>query len=193
MNLNIWNRKLHRWGAVAIALPVLLVIVTGLLLQVKKHWTWVQPPEQRGESRVPTVTLDELFEAARSVPQAGITEWSDIERFDVRPSKGITKIIAHNRWELQVDNATAAVLQVAYRRSDLIESLHDGSWFHDVAKMWIFLPSGFILLGLWVTGIYLFILPYTVRARKRKNLAEHRSRAAAPAAAEERPAPARRG
>ena len=81
---------------------------------------------------------------------------------------GIVKVRAENRWEVQVDAVTGEVLQVAYRRSDLIESLHDGSFFHDMVKLWVFLPCALLLLGLWVSGIYLFVLPYQTRRKRRK-------------------------
>ena len=73
------------------------------------------------------------------------------------------KIRGVNRWEVQLDATTGAVLSSTYRRSDLIESIHDGSWFHDRVKLWIFLPSGVVLLALWVTGMYLWILPIWMR------------------------------
>ena len=60
------------------------------------------------------------------------------------------------------------VLQVAYRRSDLIESIHDGSYFHDNMKLWIFLPTGVFLAVMWGTGIYLFASPYVARSKRRK-------------------------
>ena len=164
---SVLSRKLHRWGAVAIAVPVAIVIGTGLLLQVKKQVPWVQPPERRGSAEVPTVSMQQLLDAARGVPQAGVRDWRDVDRVDVRPGKGIAKVTAHSRWEVQVDLATGAVLQSAYRRSDLIETLHDGSWFHDAAKLWVFLPSGIVLLVLWLTGIYLWWLPVGVRRRRR--------------------------
>lgn len=167
-NPRILNRKLHRWGAIATALPFLVVVITGLLLQLKKQLPWVQPPEQRTEHTVPTVTMPQILAAVRGVPEAGVDGWDDIDRLDVRPSKGIVKVATNTRWEVQVDLATGAVLQSAYRRSDLIEQLHDGSWFHDAAKLWVFLPSGFIVLGLWVTGLYLFVLPFLARAQKRR-------------------------
>jgi hypothetical protein len=77
---------------------------------------------------------------------------------------------------VQVDTNTGSVLQVAYRRSDLIESIHDGSFFHDQAKLWVFLPTAIIVLGLWVTGMYLFILPLAVRRRQASRTAQLRSR-----------------
>jgi uncharacterized iron-regulated membrane protein len=171
MNLNVWNRKLHRWGGIAIALPVLIVIATGVLLQLKKNWTWVQPPERRGSSTAPTASFEEILAALRTVPEAEVTTWADVNRLDVRPSRGMIKVRAMNEWEVQLDATSAAVLQVAFRRSDIIESIHDGSFFHDRAKLWIFLPSGLILLGLWITGIYLFFLPVLARARKRRKAA----------------------
>lgn len=171
IKLNLWSRKLHRWGAIAIALPALLVIATGVILQVKKQSAWVQPPAQRGSAEIPTLPFSRMLEIARSVPEAGISSWDDIDRLDVRPGKGMLKLRAKNRWEIQLDTDTGEILQVAYRRSDLIESLHDGSWFHEFAKLWVFLPNGLILLGLWFTGVYLWGLPIYKRWRSRRRAA----------------------
>ncbi len=165
-NPRVWNRKLHRWGAIAVALPFLVVISTGILLQVKKQASWVQPAEQKGTPNAVAVPMSDVLEAVRAIPEAGMREWTDIDRIDIRPKKGLVKVIGFSRWEVQLDAATGAVLQTAYRRSDLIESLHDGSWFHDSAKLWIFLPTGVIVLGLWLTGIYLFLLPIRTRRAK---------------------------
>ena len=48
MHFNILNRKVHYWASFIAAIPLLVMIGSGLLLQVKKHWTWVQPVEHRG-------------------------------------------------------------------------------------------------------------------------------------------------
>jgi uncharacterized iron-regulated membrane protein len=167
-NPRVLNRRIHRWGAALVAIPFLVVICTGILLQVKKRLPWVQPTEQRGGSAPPAVSMDDMLARMKEVPQAGVTSWADIDRIDVRPSKGLVKVVSTSRWEIQLDAATGAVLQTAYRRSDLIESLHDGSWFHDLAKSWIFLPSGVIVLVLWLTGLYLWLLPYRTRRRRRQ-------------------------
>ena len=137
VNWRIRLRKYHRWGAIVAALPFLLVIVTGLLLQVKKEWSWIQPPTQRGQGQTPAITLDQVLKAARSSPEAGVRGWQDVDRVDVRPDRGVAKVRTRGRWEVQVDLQTGEVLQTAYRRSDLIESLHDGSWFHDRAKVYV--------------------------------------------------------
>ncbi len=160
-----------------VAVPFLIVIATGLILQVKKQVAWVQPTEMKGAPGEPQVSLAAVFEAARSRPEAGIQSWSDIDRIDVRPGKGLIKVIGNSRWEVQIDQASGAVLKTAYRRSDLMESLHDGSWFHDAAKLWIFLPSGVIVFALWITGIYLFLLP--IRSRRARSRGESLSKSSA--------------
>ncbi|UCH84699.1 MAG: PepSY domain-containing protein [Candidatus Latescibacterota bacterium] len=163
-----WNRKLHRWGAVFVALPVIIVIVTGVLLQFKKQSDWIQPPTITGTAGELTVSFDRILEIARTVPEAGVTTWDDIDRLDVRPGKGIVKVRCKNRREVQIDTANGEVLQVSVRRSDLIESIHDGSFFFEGAKVWVFFPAALILTGLWGTGLYLFIRPYIAKRGRSK-------------------------
>lgn len=167
-NPRVWNRRLHRWGALAIGIPFLVVIVTGLVLQVKKQVRWVQPAERQTEVRTPTVPYSVVMENARRVPEAGIQSWEDIDKIDVRPGKGMLKLIAKNRWELQMDIATGEVLQVAFRRSDWIETFHDMSWIHGSAKLWLGVPVGLVVLGLWLTGVYMWWVHYQGRKRGRR-------------------------
>ncbi|QJR34521.1 PepSY domain-containing protein [Gemmatimonas groenlandica] len=167
-NPRIWNRKLHRWGSIGVALPFVIVLCSGLLLQLKKQLAWVQPPEEKTSVRVPTVTMEQILATAQSVPEAKVSSWADIDRLDVRPGKGIVKVATITNWEIQMELATGALLQSAYRRSDLIETIHDGSFFHPLMKLWVFFPAAVIVLGLWITGMYLFILPFRARANKRR-------------------------
>ncbi len=179
MNWNRWNRwsrKLHRWGAVVTAIPLLLVIVSGLLLQVKKQVTWVQPPTKKGGGEAAAVTWDQVLEIARQQPEAEIKSWDDVDRLDVRPGKSLIKVQAKNRWELQIDWNSGQLLSSNYRRSDWIESLHDGTFFGDFGKLYVFLPNGIILLGLWFTGAYLWYLPVGVKRNKKKKMARSASK-----------------
>jgi uncharacterized iron-regulated membrane protein len=173
MSFSFLTRRIHRWGAIAVGLPLMLVIGSGLLLQVKKQFPWVQPAEQRTAVPTPSVPWDVILAAAKAMPEAGVNGWEDIDRLDVRPGKGILKVITTSRWEAQLALADGAVLQVAYRRSDLIEQLHDGSFFGDAAKLWIFLPSGIVLFALWATGLYLWVLPWLTK-RKRARLQQQK-------------------
>ena len=165
---NRWTRKLHRWGAIAAALPLLVIIGSGILLQLKKDWSWIQPPTAEGLGQAMNLTLDDILKAARQVEIAQVESWEDIDRLDVRPGKGVVKVRTKSRWEIQLDLTTGEVLQTKYRRSDLIESIHDGSWFADTVKRWVFLPTAVVFLGLWTTGVYLWILPLSAKRANRK-------------------------
>nr|WP_269815658.1 PepSY-associated TM helix domain-containing protein [Parvularcula mediterranea] len=163
-------RDIHHWASPLVMLPLGLVIATGVLLMLKKDLAWIQPPTQKSEmaGELPQRSFEELFAAAQSVPELELTEWRELDRVDVKPDKGIIKFVASNGWEAQIDGSTGEVLQVAQRRSDLIESLHDGSFFASWTKKWVFLPSGLVLLVLWGSGIYLFVLPHWKKAQKRR-------------------------
>jgi uncharacterized iron-regulated membrane protein len=180
-SLTTLNRKIHHWGSIVIALPVAIVLVTGVLLLLKKDLGWIQPPTIKGEQKGLALEFDQILAIARTVPDAGIETWADVDRLDVRPNKGMLKVRAETRWEIQIDAITGAILQVAYRRSDLIESIHDGSFFGDYAKLWVFLPSALVLIGLWITGMVLFFHPRLAKSSKRKqrglqlNAAERRA------------------
>ncbi|MBU6413285.1 MAG: PepSY domain-containing protein [Planctomycetes bacterium] len=152
-------RKVHYWVSAGIALPIMLVILSGLLLQVKKDFEWIQPAEQRGRGGAPRLCMEQLLAVCMAIPEVSVAGWGDITRVDIRPENGLMKVSTENGMEVQVDAADGQVLQVASRRSDVIEALHDGSWFGGVAKRWVFLPSGVLLAVLWGTGVYLFVLP----------------------------------
>jgi uncharacterized iron-regulated membrane protein len=164
-------RRVHYWGAAVAALPVVVILGTGILLQLKKNLTWVQPAEMRGTEGPPQVSFDQLLAAAKSVPAAHVQSWDDLPRVEMRPRKGLIKLVSANNTEIQVDLSTGAILSAAPRRSDLIESIHDGSWFHDLAKLWVFLPAAIILLALWLTGMYLVALLFLAKRKQRTRLA----------------------
>jgi uncharacterized iron-regulated membrane protein len=41
------SRSLHLWLSLVIFIPVVIVIGSGLLLQVKKEFDWIQPSTQK--------------------------------------------------------------------------------------------------------------------------------------------------
>ena len=150
---------------------MVVIIGTGLLLLLKKEISWIQPPTIKTQSAPPSISFQEILHSAREVPEAQIRSYDDIDRLDVRPAKGVIKVQAVNGWEVQLDAGSGAVLQSAYRRSDTIESIHDGSLFHKQAKLWLFLPAALILLVLLLSGLYMFVLPLLAKRRKRRRLA----------------------
>lgn len=175
--MNRLSRKLHRWGGLTAAIPLLLVIITGIILQLKKDASWIQPATKTGSSKQLSLEWPQILAATKSIPESEVQSWDDIDRLDVRPSKGLIKIRCKNHWEIQLDSATGEVLSSAYRRSDFIESLHDGSFFSDFVKLYVFTANGLILLGLWITGAWLWYLPFRSRNKKRRRLAKKKQEA----------------
>lgn len=170
MRAQILLRKIHHWGSLFIMVQMGLIIGAGLLLMLKKDIGWIQPPTAKGENRmdVPRMPLPDLFGIARNIDELELTDWEALSRVDYKPGKGVVKFVSENHWEVQIDTHTGEVLQLAFRRSDIIESLHDGSYFSPWVKRYIFLPSGLILFILWGSGIYLFFLPHVKRFQKKR-------------------------
>ena len=169
MTKTILIRKIHFWVSLVVILPLFLVTTTGLTLMLKKQLSWVQATEIRGTKKVPSLSFNNLLQALSKEEHSTIQEWSDIARIDVRPSKGIAKVITHSpRQEIQVDMATGTVLKITHRNSDLIEDLHTGDFFGPWVKFGIFFTAEVLFFIQLLTGIYLFFLPF-FKKRKRKD------------------------
>ena len=67
-----------------------------------------------------------------------------------------------------MDTQTPEILSVSQRRSDVIESIHDGSFLADWVKSWIFLLTGIGPFMLWITDIYLFTAAEVKESRVRR-------------------------
>lgn len=179
MQFNVLNRRIHYWAGFAVALPILVMIGSGLLLQVKKHWTWVQPVEHRGTGKAPAIDLEGILASVKSVQEMNVRSWDDVNRLDVRPGRGMVKVWLQTGWEVQVDLGTGRVLQTAYRRSDLIEAIHDGSFLAgEWTRLGVFLPAGLVLLLLWISGLWMWWVPFAAKRRSRAHRAAQAAQAA---------------
>ena len=162
-------RLTHRWLGIFFAVVILNISVTGLLLLEKKQFEWIQPATRvGGEGQMEDfISTQEVLEAALGYGHADFQSLDDIDRIDFRPGKRVHKVRSeHNYSEMQIDAVTGKVLHVGTRRSDLFESLHDGSyfgaWVHD-----IFLPGAAIVcIFLTVGGIYLWAAPKLNKRKK---------------------------
>ena len=161
---------LHKWIGLTIAAVVAVISVTGFLLLVKKEFPSIQPPTQVGaEGSVDAfLSVAEILEAARATGDPAFATVDDIARIDLRPGKRICKVLSeHDHKEVQVDAITGEVLSHTWRPSDLIEAIHDGSWF---AKIWHDYGMPIVALGLLFlsgSGVYIWAAP-VLRKRRRK-------------------------
>lgn len=126
-------RKAHRATGIFLFAFFFIVALTAILLGWKKHSAGMLLPEtQQGTSTnfedwLPLEKLHDIaFEAIRdSLPSETKPE---LDRIDIRKNNGILKFTFSNTYlEVQLDGASGEVLSIAPRRSDFIESLHDGS------------------------------------------------------------------
>ena len=162
------NRSTHKWASIIVAIPLLIILVTGILLLVKKEFTYLQPPSAKGIINIPSISFEKILAQVKTVKETDVNTWEDIDRLDVRPSKGIIKVRAKSHWEIQLDSNTGEVLHVAYRRSDIIEQIHDGTYWQKNANLWLSLPVAIVVLLISLTGLFLFFYPYFKRFRKRR-------------------------
>ena len=165
-------RKFHRYTGLLLAVLLLISAVTGILLSLKKDVDLIQPPTIKGVNKDLSTwkSVSELsnlatteFYKAHPDQQGNI-----IDRLDVRPSKGMVKVLfEEGNWEVQIDGTTGEVLSIAKRYSDWIESLHDGSIISDGFKLLSMNVLGIGVLILIASGVWLWYGPKKIRALKR--------------------------
>ena len=167
-------RVWHRWLGTALAIFLIISAVTGILLSLKKQVDVLQPPTQKGVSQsldswMPIDSIAQL--ATVAFHNAHPAQYDNyIDRMDVRPSKGIVKVLfERGYWEVQIDGTSGEVMSIAKRHSDWIEHLHDGSIISEVFKLISMNLLGFGLLILISTGLWLWYGPKRVRKMRSRH------------------------
>ena len=169
-----WFWNTHKWTGLTLGLVFVLSAVTGVLLLVKKEFSYLQPPTQKGTPGAVSsfLSIDEVTRAALSVGHPRFQSEDDIDRIDVRPAKYVFKVRAKEEdAEIQVCATTGHILSVSVRRSDFLERLHDGSWISNSFKTFAMPLAGLGLLYLVFSGYWIWLQPKLARA-KRKRKAE---------------------
>ncbi len=147
--------------AIILAVPLIIIFSTGILLSISSKVQWLQPKVET-KSIAPegiSLSFDRILEIAQSVPEAEIKTWNDVAQIDARPKSSVVRVRAKNYWEVQIHGHTGDVLSSAKRWKTFFILVHDGSWFAEWIKSWIFIPSGIGALLLWITGILIWIIP----------------------------------
>lgn len=168
-------RKIHNWFSIPLFVFMFLIGITGLLLGWKKQ-LHLLPTTEKGKSSDSKTWLhiDSLQNIAIQYSADSLKLPSKIDRLDIRPAKGIAKIVfAQHFTELQLDCTTGKVLSVNRRNSDIIEKIHDGSiidyWFQNSSDgVKLFYTTG-VSLGLMLlsfTGFWLWYNPVRIKKRK---------------------------
>ena len=172
-------RKVHRYTGIFLFVFFFAIGTTGLLLGWKKNsFGLILPASTNGTSYLlkEWKNLEELNMKADSVllAFAGNETSAKLDRIDIRKDKGIVKFIyLADYWEVQLDGATGNTLQISKRRSDMIEDLHDGSFFDlyfgtkgEPIKLIYTLIMGFALITFTVTGFWLWYGPKQIKKQR---------------------------
>lgn len=165
-------RVWHRYIGLTVAILVFISAITGIFLALKKEFDVIQPPTQRGISKnlAEWKSVAELAQIAKTAFEERFPDAENtIDKMDVRPSKGIVKVVFDKGWwEVQVDGVSGEVKSIARRHSDWIEAVHDGSIISDGFKLFSMNFLGIGLLIMLVTGLWLWYGPKRYRVAKEK-------------------------
>jgi len=156
LNNTVWKciRAAHKWIALVIAVPVIFVLITGIILQVRKPVDFIQPNLHYGVAKdQPTASLDTLLRSVMQAPEMGVKGWQDVKMFDLRPKAGTVKIRTHSHMEAQLDSKTGEILNVQQRWNDIVTLMHEGSTWG--LRTSVFLISGLFMAVLSITGCFL--------------------------------------
>jgi len=154
--------ELHKWLGIVLCLIIINISVTGLLLLEKKNVEWIQPGTRKGQEGPPAdfISVQAAMDRVLASNHPDFADMDAIDRIDVRPDKRVYKVQSKaNYAEIQIDAITGDILHIASRRSDMLEQLHDGSFFgkssHDIWMPLVAITN--IILAL--SGITLWLAP----------------------------------
>lgn len=165
-------RKTHKWLGIVLSLILCNISVTGLLLLEKKEYEWIQPSTRTGTEGTinDLINMQQVFKVAFAQGHESFQGLEFIDRVDFRPDERVFKVRSQkNYMEMQIDAVSGAVLSISTRRSDLYESLHDGSFFGIFMHGKLMPTVAMANLTLVVTGLYLWLNP-KLKRKKTKNI-----------------------
>lgn len=169
------TRSLHKKIGIILMVLVLLISISGLLLGIKDEIGL--KPQTESATQIDSdqwISIKRIDSIAKVYAQEQLHLDSQIDRIDIRPSKGIAKILYKKHFtELQIDIQTAEVVSVSTRADHFIERLHDGSiidfYFTDSNTSKIIYTT-LVSLGLVfmsISGYLLWRNPKKIKRKKR--------------------------
>jgi uncharacterized iron-regulated membrane protein len=172
-------RRIHKWISIPFVVFFLLIGITAILLAWKKELKLI-PPTQKTAVEIPGqwVNVEKILAIGASYMQDSLGKSPIIDRIDIRPDKGIAKIIFKEHFmEIQVDGYSGEILSVKKRNSDLIERIHDGSILDFVfqsnaesSKLIYSTVTSLVLVILGISGFYLWYNPRKIKRIKDNTL-----------------------
>ena len=161
--------EVHKWVGIVLAVVLINASVSGLLLLEKKQYEWIQPATRTGQegSAAEFISMQEMLDTVFACGHPDFVDVESIDRVDFRPGNRVYKVQSRTRHaEIQVDAITGDVLHIARRRSDLLEAIHDGSFFGEWLHGKVMPCVAVANIVLALSGLYLWLGPKFKRKRR---------------------------
>ncbi|MEX2173852.1 MAG: PepSY-associated TM helix domain-containing protein [Pirellulaceae bacterium] len=175
-------RKWHGWGGAILSLFILVVAVTGILLNHKDlffHGEAKKEPHGLLMSSTDLRTLPVSFDRALAISR---DHYGDVplEKIELKDERGWLhyKVARGDGDEIRIDAQTAEATHkyganlkaggaTAYNWAKIVDDLHTGQIFGTAGKLTVDVTSGVIIV-LTLTGLYLWVVPL-LRKRQSKS------------------------
>jgi uncharacterized iron-regulated membrane protein len=162
------NYQWHLWLGLWTAAFVIVVSVTGIILNHKTMFGLMNEPDHKPSAALSTaLPLERLV--ALSIQAFNHPEYQDekgINRMDFRPKQGYVKVRFRDpqNTEVILDVTTGEVLSLAPRNDVFMEQLHSGEL---LGANWVLLSdiTAIALIFLTLSGIYIWLYPKLSRRR----------------------------
>jgi uncharacterized iron-regulated membrane protein len=142
-------RTWHAWVGLVAALPLLVIVVTGLVLQLRNQFEAIQPKTvtMKLEEGKPLLSMEEVI--VKFPP-------GKVEQIIYRPSKGNYSIRIKGGDEIQMNPQTGEVIKDLPRRAGLLIDIHQGSWLGPFGQYVLHFGAGLSLVFLLISGVLIF-------------------------------------
>ncbi len=152
----------HLWIGVTISFLVVMISVTGILLNHKRTLGLIpETPIKRAEAFKDALPLPKLAQLAQAAVPPEVAALG-IDRMDVRPGKGIIKVrfndASVSEVTLALDDGTP--LLTGQRNDSFLEQLHTGDAFGARGFLLSDLVGGALVL-LLLSGFWVWLYPHT--------------------------------
>jgi len=146
-------KKIHLFIALVFLLPIVIIFSSGLVLVSKQFFPIIQP----------TIIETTVIEGKAFLSFEELRKDLEIDQIIYRPSKNNIAIRYKNDMEKQLNAQTGEVLSFAKRHTNWLLRIHQGNYFSNWVKQFVFIPTAFALQVLWISGLLLYF------KTKRKN------------------------
>ncbi len=144
-------RALHRKLSLYTFIPLGIILVSGIVLQLRNQFEWIQP------SLIETKADQSPLLAPQALIQKLNLNEKEIEQIIYKPSKNNASVRLKSGEEIQLNAQTGDVLKRAIRRTNLLIDIHQGSILGPVGQYGIYLLTGLGMIILYLTGLNLLL------------------------------------